>query len=66
MVDVPAFTQCGSGTEDLSPLLTGMVSGPGNQVDVTQVSELTPYGCISGAVKYPQCTTVHPPTTYGS
>ena len=31
---LPAFKNCGSGSQQLSPLLTGMSSGPGNQVMV--------------------------------
>lgn len=31
---LPAFKNCGSGSQQLSPLLTGMSSGPGNQVTV--------------------------------
>lgn len=31
-IDIPAFTGCRRGTEDLSPLLTGTVSGPANEV----------------------------------
>jgi len=32
--DLPAFKNCGTGSQQLSPLLTGMSSGPGNQVMV--------------------------------
>lgn len=32
MVTIPAFTGCGSGGEDLNPLVTAAVSGGGNQV----------------------------------
>lgn len=31
-VTIPAFTDCGTGGDDLDPLLTGMISGPGNKV----------------------------------
>ena len=72
-VDVPAFTGCVANGQDYSPLLTGMVSGQGgedpvsgeirNRVDVTQVSILTPFGCL--ADDSPGCETKHPATTYG-
>jgi Family of unknown function (DUF6801) len=35
MVTIPPFTGCGV-TEDLDPLITGLVSGPGNFVKLTQ------------------------------
>lgn len=35
-IDVPAFTNCGTGGEDLSPLLTAMASGPGNSLTIRQ------------------------------
>ncbi|MBC7595780.1 MAG: hypothetical protein H7288_17895 [Kineosporiaceae bacterium] len=35
-IDIPAFTGCGVGGDDLSPLLTAMASGPGNQLSVRQ------------------------------
>ena len=41
VIDIPAFTGCGT-TEDLSPLFTGMVSGPGNTVKVTQGTVCAP------------------------
>ncbi len=40
-IDIPPFTGCGT-TEDLSPLFTGMVSGPGNTVKVTQGAVCAP------------------------
>lgn len=39
-VDVPAFTGCHNGQEVLDPLLTAMVSGPGNPISATQVGPL--------------------------
>ena len=35
-VRIPAFTGCGTGGDDLDPLLTGMISGPGNRLNLTQ------------------------------
>lgn len=35
MFDIPPFTGCGA-TEDLDPLLTGAISGPGNYAKLTQ------------------------------
>ena len=35
-IDIPAFTGCGVGGDDLSPLLTTMASGPGNHLSVRQ------------------------------
>lgn len=35
-VDVPSFTGCGTKGEDLSPLITSMVSGTGNTLEVLQ------------------------------
>jgi hypothetical protein len=40
-LDIPAFTGCGT-TENLNPLFTGMVSGPGNTVKVTQGAVCAP------------------------
>jgi hypothetical protein len=35
VIDIPPFTDCGV-TEDLSPIITGLVSGPNNYVKMTQ------------------------------
>lgn len=35
-LDVPPFTGCGTGGDDLSPLITGMASGPDNRVRLKQ------------------------------
>ncbi|OUZ10550.1 hypothetical protein BHE97_07275 [Aeromicrobium sp. PE09-221] len=35
-IDVPAFTGCGTGGDDLSPLVTAMASGPNNPVRAVQ------------------------------
>ena len=35
-IDIPAFTGCGVGGDDLSPLLTAMASGPGNRLSIRQ------------------------------
>ncbi|WP_019811297.1 DUF6801 domain-containing protein [Saccharomonospora halophila] len=41
-VEIPAFSGCGVG-EDLDPLMTGLISGPGNYVKMTQgrICEIT-------------------------
>jgi len=39
-VDVPAFTGCLNGDEDLSPLITSMVSASGNPITATQIGPL--------------------------
>ena len=63
-VDIPAFSGCVANGQDVSALLTGTISGPGNLVDVTQQTALKPFGCI--AKQKDGCDTKHPPTTYGS
>jgi hypothetical protein len=35
-VTIPQFTGCGSGGDDLDPLLNGMISGPGNRIVLHQ------------------------------
>ncbi len=35
-IDLPAFTGCHNGSDNLNPLITAMVSGPGNPVQITQ------------------------------
>jgi hypothetical protein len=35
-VTVPPFTGCGTGGDNLDPLLTGMISGPGNKINQIQ------------------------------
>lgn len=35
-IDLPAFTGCHNGADNLDPLITAMVSGPGNPVQITQ------------------------------
>lgn len=47
-VDIPAFTECRRGDEDVSALVTGLVSGRGNTLDVTQTQGLLPYACLPG------------------
>lgn len=43
-VDIPPFIGCGSGGDDLSPLVTAMASGPNNPVRVNQGGPMfTPY-----------------------
>ncbi|MFE7579868.1 DUF6801 domain-containing protein [Streptomyces sp. NPDC057521] len=41
-VDIPAFTGCGSGGEDLNPLFTASISGPGNRVFMNQAPTCNP------------------------
>lgn len=41
-VDIPAFTGCGTGGEDLSPLFTASLSGPGNGVFMNQGTTCVP------------------------
>ncbi|MFH8761545.1 DUF6801 domain-containing protein [Streptomyces althioticus] len=41
-VTIPAFTGCGTGGEDLDPLLTASVSGPGNHIKQVQGQTCTP------------------------
>ncbi|HEY0454163.1 DUF6801 domain-containing protein [Actinophytocola sp.] len=47
MVTIPPFTGCGV-TEDLDPLITGLVSGPGNFVKLTQGRICTLTGAGTG------------------
>lgn len=41
-VDIPPFTGCGTGGEDLNPLFTASLSGPGNRVFMNQASTCIP------------------------
>jgi hypothetical protein len=42
-VDVPAFTGCHNGGDDLSPVVTAMVAGPGNELATHQDGPLVEY-----------------------
>ncbi len=42
-VDVPAFTGCRNGADDLSPVVTAMVAGPGNELATHQDGPLVEY-----------------------
>jgi hypothetical protein len=44
-IDIPPFTGCGVGAEDLSPLITSAVSGPGNPVEAFVGPLSTPETC---------------------
>ena len=57
MIDLPAFIGCGVGSEDLSPMVTGLVSGPDNPV-LMQVSGINP-ACFPGSV-YGKCPIFDP------
>ncbi|MFI7366984.1 DUF6801 domain-containing protein [Streptomyces sp. NPDC050149] len=41
-VDIPAFSGCGTGGEDLNPLFTASLSGPGNRVFLNQGTVCVP------------------------
>ncbi|WP_224756151.1 DUF6801 domain-containing protein [Streptomyces sp. col6] len=41
-VTIPPFTGCGTGGEDLNPLFTASISGPGNRVFMNQASTCIP------------------------
>lgn len=41
-VDIPPFTGCGTGAEDLNPLFTASLSGPGNRVFMNQAPTCIP------------------------
>ncbi|MFG2626332.1 DUF6801 domain-containing protein [Streptomyces sp. NPDC048473] len=41
-IDVPSFSGCGTGSEDLSPLFTASISGPGNLVTMNQGKTCVP------------------------
>ncbi|MFG2568282.1 DUF6801 domain-containing protein [Streptomyces sp. NPDC048567] len=41
-VDIPSFTGCGVGGEDLNPLFTASISGPGNRVFMNQAPTCIP------------------------
>ncbi|WP_405900923.1 hypothetical protein OG242_28765 [Streptomyces sp. NBC_00727] len=41
-VDIPPFTGCGTGGEDLNPLFTASLSGPGNRIFMNQASTCVP------------------------
>ena len=51
-VDIPAFTSCrGAAGEDLDPLITASISGPGNVLDIRQGAVCTAQsGCAGTAV----------------
>lgn len=51
-VDIEPFSNCHHGAEDLAPLLTNMISGPGNHIDMTQKSTLTVW-CDTPYANYP-------------
>ncbi|QKW06254.1 hypothetical protein HUT18_07415 [Streptomyces sp. NA04227] len=40
-VDIPEFSGCGTGGEDLDPLFTAAISGPGNHVELVQEKTCT-------------------------
>lgn len=42
-VDVPAFSGCQNGGDDLSPVVTAMVAGPDNELAAHQKGPLVPY-----------------------
>ena len=44
-VDIEPFSNCRDGGEDLAPLLTNMISGPGNHIDMTAVTPATVPWC---------------------
>ncbi|MFD8570080.1 DUF6801 domain-containing protein [Streptomyces sp. NPDC059639] len=47
-VDIPAFTGCGTGGENLNPLFTASISGPDNQIAMNQAPVCSPeygFGC---------------------
>ena len=52
-VDIAPFSNCRDGGEDLAPLLTNMISGPGNHIDMTMKANLTDW-----------CTIPRSPSTY--
>ncbi|MCG7525616.1 hypothetical protein MHW47_14340 [Streptomyces sp. OfavH-34-F] len=41
-IDIPPFTGCGTGGEDLDPIFTASLSGPGNGVFMNQASTCVP------------------------
>ena len=57
MIDLPAFTGCGVGSENLSPMVTGLVSGPDNPV-LMKVSRAE-RACFPGSV-YSKCPILDP------
>jgi len=42
-VDIPRFHGCHDGAENLDPLFTGLISGPGNPITAVQPGSLTTY-----------------------
>ncbi|MFF2848126.1 DUF6801 domain-containing protein [Streptomyces sp. NPDC058001] len=55
-VDIPAFTGCGTNGEDVSPLFTASISGPGNLITMNQATV-----CSPGGVGMPGCPPAIPP-----
>ena len=52
-VDIEPFSNCRDGGEDLAPLLTNMISGPGNHIDMTMKAKLTEWCKVSRSRAYP-------------
>lgn len=52
LVTVPSFTGCGTGGEDLDPIFTAAISGPGNYVELNQ-SRLCTIPCSPDVPKLP-------------
>ncbi|MZD10164.1 hypothetical protein GTW43_34560 [Streptomyces sp. SID5785] len=56
MVDIPAFSGCGTHGEDLDPLFTASISGPDNYIVMNQAVT-----CLPDFPGTPQCPPVIPP-----
>ncbi|MEV1018939.1 DUF6801 domain-containing protein [Streptomyces sp. NPDC050264] len=59
-VDIPAFTGCGTGGENLNPLFTASISGPDNQIAMNQAPVCAPeygFGCPPAMATLPPTKT---------
>ncbi|NEB76938.1 hypothetical protein G3I40_17185, partial [Streptomyces sp. SID14478] len=60
VVDIPAFSGCGTNGEDLDPLFTASISGPGNYITMNQAAT-----CLPDFNGTPNCPPVIPPLPGG-
>ncbi|MFJ9036050.1 DUF6801 domain-containing protein [Streptomyces sp. NPDC102406] len=62
-VDIPAFSGCGTGGEDLDPLFTAAISGPDNLITMNQAPVCAPelsFGCPPVMPTFPPSKVVLP------
>jgi len=52
-LEIPAFSGCHNGADDLDTLLTGMISGPHNTITATQIRSLSGFWCDTPGANCP-------------